>query len=202
MSLEIKGIMVPALSVKFDPEISIDENLSELDKKISSTFFNYSKVVINTDNMDLKEEDMKKIETMLKKHNASILGTKTSTIIEHVERRIPAKYPKERKTLKTINKTLRGGQSIEHDGDLVVIGNINPDAYLIATGNIIVMGILRGVVHAGASGDEAAVVIALKLKPQQLRIANCVTRSPDDDVLPEYPEKAFIIDNTIYIEKI
>lgn len=65
------------------------------------------------------------------------------------------------------------------------------------------MGTLRGVVHAGANGDETAVVMALKLKPQQLRIASYITRSPDEPLEePEYPEKAFVENNQIFIEKI
>jgi septum site-determining protein MinC len=70
----------------------------------------------------------------------------------------------ERKSLKVVNKTLRSGQRIEHDGDVLIIGDVNPDAYVIASGNIIVMGTLRGIAHAGARGDETAVVMALKVK--------------------------------------
>ena len=60
----------------------------------------------------------------------------------------------------------------------------------------------RGVVHAGACGDESAVVMALKLMPQQLRIASFFTRAPDVIEAPEYPERAFVRNNQIFIEKI
>ena len=108
------------------------------------------------------------------------------------------------KNLKIINKTVRSGQKIEYEGDILILGDVNPDAYIVASGNIIVMGALRGVAHAGANGDENAQIIALKLIPQQLRIAGYYTRSPDEDNVgdPNYPERAYIEGNQIYIEKI
>jgi len=78
-------------------------------------------------------------------------------------------------------RTLRSGQSIHYDGNIVILGDVNPGAEVVAAGNVVVMGILRGVVHAGANGNEAAVVIALRLQPTQLRIANHITRAPDGE---------------------
>ena len=84
----------------------------------------------------------------------------------------------------------------------MIIGDVNPGSYVTASGNIIVMGTLSGIVHAGAGGDDGAFVIALKLKPQQLRIARWITRSPDESDAPEYPEKAYVRNNQILIEQI
>lgn len=67
--------------------------------------------------------------------------------------------------------TLRGGQAVHHLGNIVVLGDVNPGAELVASGDIVVFGSLRGVAHAGAQGDEAARVVALELAPTQLRIA-------------------------------
>ncbi len=100
-----------------------------------------------------------------------------------------------------IQRTLRSGQSISHDGSIVVLGDINPGAEVSATGNIIVMGALRGVVHAGAGGDEDAVVLAFRLQPTQLRIANHITRPPDNETLDaNHPEMARIKDGIVTIE--
>lgn len=79
-----------------------------------------------------------------------------------------------------VQRTLRSGQSVFYDGNVVILGDVNPGAEVIATGDVIVMGSLRGVVHAGAGGDVQAVVVAFKLLPTQLRIANHITRAPDD----------------------
>ena len=70
--------------------------------------------------------------------------------------------------------TLRGGQALHNLGNLVVIGDVNPGAELVASGDIVVFGALRGVAHAGAQGDRSARVIALELAPTQLRIATVI----------------------------
>ncbi len=198
MSVEIKGITVPALKIKLDENKTVDENIREIEKKISSAFFKGSICVLDTGNMKISEEDKKKIEKVLEKHNSKVLGYKQTLQKEEVN--LP--QIKEKKSMKIIPKTVRSGQSIEYDGDVLVIGDVNPDAYIIASGNVVVMGALRGIVHAGANGDETAIILALKLVPQQLRIANYITRSPDDIEEPEYPEKAYIEEGNIIIEKI
>lgn len=101
-----------------------------------------------------------------------------------------------------VERTLRSGQRIQYDGSVVVLGDVNPGADIIATGNVIVMGSLRGMVHAGARGDVEARVVALRLHPTQLRIAHYISRPPDDDVSePGGPEVALIKDERIQIEQ-
>jgi septum site-determining protein MinC len=78
-----------------------------------------------------------------------------------------------------VHRTLRSGHRIHFPGHVVVIGDVNPGAEVIAGGNVVVWGRLRGVVHAGAIGDETAVVCALDLSPMQLRIADQIAVSPD-----------------------
>lgn len=99
-------------------------------------------------------------------------------------------------------RTLRSGQAVYHRGDVVILGDVNPGAEVVATGHIVVMGALRGVAHAGAGGDETAVVAALRLEPTQLRIGSRVGRAPDDPVreAPGVPEVARVVDGQIVIE--
>ena len=100
-----------------------------------------------------------------------------------------------------VQRTLRSGQSIRYGGNVVIIGDVNPGAEVTATGNIIVMGALRGVVHAGAGGDEKAVIMAFRLQPTQLRIANHITRPPDNETVnTDFPEMARIRDGVVTIE--
>lgn len=102
---------------------------------------------------------------------------------------------------KFIQGTLRSGQVISHVGNVVIIGDINPGALVEATGNIIVLGILRGVAHAGKLGNDKAIVAAYKLNPTQLRIADKIARSPDEDLDSIIlPEVAKIKDGELYIE--
>lgn len=78
-----------------------------------------------------------------------------------------------------VRRTVRSGQRITCDASLVVVGDVNPGAELVAAGDIIVLGALRGVAHAGARGDEGAVIAALRLVPVQLRIGQVIGRAPD-----------------------
>ena len=85
----------------------------------------------------------------------------------------------ERVPLHVIARTLRSGQRIDVEGDLVLMGDANPGSILTATGNIVVVGALRGTAHAGINGDDGASVSAYRLQPLQLRIADVIARSPD-----------------------
>jgi septum site-determining protein MinC len=71
-----------------------------------------------------------------------------------------------------LHRTLRSGTRIEFSGHVVVLGDVNPGAEIVAEGNVLVWGRLRGMVHAGAKGNRKAVICALDLSPTQLRIAD------------------------------
>lgn len=96
--------------------------------------------------------------------------------------------------------TLRGGQSLHNLGHIVVIGDVNPGAELIASGDIVVFGALRGVAHAGAHGDSNARVYAIDLAPTQLRIATFIAADAGDrNQTPIQPEVACIKNDRIVI---
>jgi septum site-determining protein MinC len=108
-----------------------------------------------------------------------------------------------------LRKTIRSGQSISSDGNIVVIGDVNPGAEVIAKGDITVWGILGGIAHAGSEGNNYARIRALKLNPVQIRIGEVFARRPDTINLPyiqkscEYtPEEAFTYKGSIVIRKI
>ena len=102
---------------------------------------------------------------------------------------------------KFISSTIRSGQVIEYDGNIIIIGDVNPGALVKAKGNIIILGTLRGVAHAGVDGNEEAIVAAYNLQPTQLRIANIIGRRPDGEVVTSgLPEVAKIHDGEVFIE--
>lgn len=108
-----------------------------------------------------------------------------------------------------LRKTIRSGQSISSDGNLIVIGDVNPGSEIIAKGDITVWGILGGIAHAGSDGNNFARIRALKLNPVQIRIGEVFARRPDTVNLPfiqkssEYvPEEAFTYKGSIVIKKI
>jgi septum site-determining protein MinC len=84
---------------------------------------------------------------------------------------------------------------------VVVIGDVNPGAQIIAGGDVLVWGRLRGTVHAGALGDEKSLVCALDLRPMQLRIANIVAVGSDGGKSRPHPEIAFVSDGQIVAEE-
>lgn len=99
-----------------------------------------------------------------------------------------------------LKETLRSGRSVFHEGAVVVMGDVNPGAEIIAAGDVIVWGRLRGLVHAGALGDETAVICALSLNPTQLRIADQIAISPNGSKHKPEPEKVSIRDGQIVAE--
>ncbi len=99
--------------------------------------------------------------------------------------------------------TLRSGKSVHYPGNVILIGDINPGAEIIAEGNIVVMGRILGFVHAGSAGLESAVIVANLLKPTQIRIAKFISVPPSDDHSEHTlsPEIASVSKGIIKIEK-
>ena len=101
-----------------------------------------------------------------------------------------------------INRTVRGGQEVKADSSVLICGNVNPGAQVIAGGSIDIRGTCRGFVHAGAFGDKSAFVIADRLMPVQIRIADLVARAPDEPESVDKAERALIKDNMIIFEPV
>lgn len=101
---------------------------------------------------------------------------------------------------KFVYGTLRSGQEVNYEGNIVVIGDVNPGAFLKAKGNIVVLGSLRGFAHAGVGGNLNSVVAAFSLLPMQLRIGDIIVRPPEGDIQYKLPEVARIVDGEVFIE--
>ncbi|HHU60703.1 MAG: septum site-determining protein MinC [Bacillota bacterium] len=108
-------------------------------------------------------------------------------------------YPPNDNTL-LVRRTIRSGQRLHYDGNVVVMGDVNAGAEIVCSGDILVMGSLRGVAHAGAEGNDEAIVFAFRLEPTQLRIAHLISRAPDGKLPePEGPEIARVVGNIIQL---
>lgn len=96
------------------------------------------------------------------------------------------KHMKETEKLPTlyVQRTLRSGQSLKSDGNIVIIGDVNPGAEIIAKGDITVWGVLGGIAHAGSDGNNYSRIRALKLHAIQLRIGDIFARRPDTVNIP------------------
>ena len=100
-----------------------------------------------------------------------------------------------------LRRTLRSGQRVDYQGNVVIMGDVNAGAMVTCTGDIIVLGALRGLAHAGAEGNERAIVMAFRLEPTQLRIAHHISQAPDEvGPRPDGPELARVKNDMILIE--
>lgn len=104
-----------------------------------------------------------------------------------------------------VERTVRSGATVRFPGDIVVYGDVNAGGVVIAGGNILVLGRLSGLAHAGADGDERAVVIGFDLRPTQVRIGRKIAIAPDRaESAPKkgpLPEIAWVSGDTIVIEE-
>lgn len=97
-----------------------------------------------------------------------------------------------------LENTIRSGVEIRHEGTVIIRGDVNPGGSIVADGDILVWGRLRGIVHAGAKGNNQALIMALEMEPTQIRIGDYVARAPESP--PEfYPEVAYVFSDGIRI---
>ncbi len=111
-------------------------------------------------------------------------------------------YDPQKQTTFYQNGSMRSGKRIEFDGSVVLLGDLNAGAEIIASGNIVILGACRGMVHAGCKGDTNAYIFAQQLTPTQIRISEMVTYLNTDKNDIHVPSYAYIEDGKIYVAKI
>ncbi|CRZ34364.1 septum site-determining protein MinC [Herbinix hemicellulosilytica] len=194
--------------VVLDPELSFDELKEKVANKFkeSSKFFKDAKLAISFEGRKLTNEEQRDI--------LDIIGQNTDMHIVCVIENDPEKEKVFKKTLEQKlmeleNNTgqfykgiLRSGTSLEFETSVVIIGDVNNGARVVSKGNIVVLGSLKGTAFAGACGNTDAFVIALDMRPTQIRIADTIARSPDKPMkdAEKEPKIAFLEDGNIYIE--
>jgi septum site-determining protein MinC len=106
-------------------------------------------------------------------------------------------------SIKTLQGMVRSGQTLHHEGNLLFLGDVNPGGTITCTGNIYIMGSLRGMAHAGVDGDETAIIAASHMRPTQLRIAGLISRPPDEWGIEEaFMEFAYVKAGKMEIDKV
>ncbi len=95
-------------------------------------------------------------------------------------------------TLKIITTPLRSGQTLNHDGDVLMLGNLHSGAEINATGSIVVWGALLGQVHAGCSGDNSACVVTMSYQTNQLRIGTMISNAMEPGPWWGKPVRIFV----------
>lgn len=180
-------------------------------------FFKGARVALDVGSRPVRHHELDSLRALLTKREVTLwavistsgttqgsarnLGLETALVPQHEQLETPEVNPEEVGTPGVlIDHTLRSGRTVRYDGHVIVVGDVHPGAEIVAGGNIIIWGRLRGTVHAGALGDESAVVCALDLVPTQLRIAGYITVSPPDKRRKPRPEVASVRGGQIVAE--
>ena len=183
--------------------IKIDENaeqrdiISELKRKMLElkNLYKDDKTPILVTGKVLKNREMEEIQSLIKRFlDVQIEFDSPKVLGLHG---IKKSFYKEIATSETkFHKgSLRSGQRIEFEGSLVVIGDVNPGAEVIAGENIIILGDLRGLAHAGAKGNRDAIIEAVSIYATQIRIADIVKEiEKQDGEIMEIKTSAYIND--------
>jgi septum site-determining protein MinC len=200
--IQIKGVRDGLLATF--AEAAWDDQCSALLSQIDErpAFFQGARLAIDVGSQILKVNDLVVLRDRLSERNVTlwaVLGESPTT--EHTSQllglatRISKPRPEEQKhgdaaaedTALFITKTLRSGKRIEFAGNVVVMGDVNAGAEIIAEGHVVVWGRVRGMIHAGAKGDRSAIICALDLSATQLRIADEVSAvlKPQKNPKPE-----------------
>lgn len=226
--VEVKGIRDGLLvRVSDDPDIAVFEQLNrELKKK--KGFIQGSRIVLEVGHLSLEDGQVVDLQKLFDDNDLTLwailseeettreaarraglatrlAGSATDLDGKAINEGAVNGNPTQSKSVPLANalllrETVRSGRSVFHEGHVVILGDVNPGAEVIATGSVVVWGRLRGLVHAGAFGDATASICALDLNPTQLRIADQIAVPPKDNRSNPIPEQATIADDQIIAE--
>jgi septum site-determining protein MinC len=200
------------LLVCMDWEVPLSQLLVEVEEHIqkSPAFFADAKVFLEVDTRPVLQHEMEQLGVVLARHGLTLQGVvSAASRVEGISRPQPApEQPRvitpiinEKEAAVVEHRTVRSGEKVASEGHLIIMGDVNPGAEVIAENNIIVWGSLKGTAYAGVPNHEDAVIAALHLSPIQLRIAGYIARSPDvRPVTTAVPELARIDQNQIVVE--
>lgn len=171
--------------------------LKELEEKLTKSidFFREAKIIGIKGESISKEEKKELLNVIKYKYELNIIEDLEPSLKESVFDGI------EEGMTKFISTTIRSGQVVEYDGNIVIIGDVNPGALIKARGNIVILGSLKGVAHAGVGGNTEAYIAAYDLRPTQIRIGSIISRKPDGNMdFIGIPEVARVCNKEIVIE--
>lgn len=189
-----------SVSIQFDGHPLNDE---QKDKMVSAIGANTDMTVFCVVEPDMAVVPPKDFSTKLAMDEVEALIEEVEPEIEPLVIEPESREPLSMETAVFHQGTLRSGQELSVDTGIVIVGDVNPGAKVIAKGNIFVIGQLRGFAHAGYGGEEKACIFALNMSPTQMRIGRVIARSPDKfDEDAAKPQIAFLEENRIIIDHI
>ncbi len=217
------------LLLTLEPETPFHELLSALAERLAEapSFFRGASLSVDTSQRKLRVSERVQLERLLAHYQMSVTplelilsaslapqestqeqliptspmpATVTNLVIEEISPSRESRDAREFTDTLFLRRTVRSGQAIHHPSTVVVLGDVNPGAEIVAGGDIIVWGVLRGMVHAGYPDNEQALVCALQLSPVQLRVAHLLSRPPEGMDAQQLPEVATIRNGHIVVE--
>ena len=227
--IAIKGTR-NGLLLTLEPETPFSELLSALAERLAEapSFFRGASLSLDTSHRMLRVSERIQLEKLLAHYQMSVTPLEQLTTVSKenaietisspdagtpittrpLGEEISSIQPRQsmqrdaRESVDTLflRRTVRSGQAIHHDSTIVVLGDVNPGAEVVAGGDIIVWGVLRGMVHAGYPDNDAACICALQLAPVQVRIAHLLSRPPEGSDIQSLPEVATIRNERIVVE--
>lgn len=195
------GMKKNEILIKINEEASQEQILQALDKKLPvlKKLYKEAKNPIKVTGKFLKDREMEELRNIIKEtinveisfDNVNELGLSG----------IKKTYEQNTENSETFffKGGMRSGQKLEFEGSIVVLGDVNSGAEVIAGENIVVLGTLRGLAHAGAKGNKKAIIASHKIECPQLRIAN-VLKEIEKEEFEETKQFASVIDEQIVLE--
>ena len=196
-TVTIKGTK-DGLILHLDDNCSYDELKNEISFKLSesSRVQEDNKLItvsVQLGNRFLTDIQMEELKNLIMQKKNFVVDTIQSNVLT----KAAFEKMKEEQEITSVSKIIRSGQILQVPGDLLLIGDVNPGGTVMAGGNVFVMGVLKGIAHAGCFGNEEAIVAASVMKPSQIRISHCINRAPDQHMDDENHEMecAYIDEN-------
>jgi len=219
-TVAIKGVkdgLLVTVSESEEWQIIMNDLAARIDHQ--SAFFNGARITLDVGSRPVRRDELSSLKAMLERRNISlwsvmsdsatsidaasaldVRAAQTTSTAQGAKPDAAPFNPEEDGTIGVmIRRTLRSGRTVHSHGHVVIYGDVNAGAEIIAAGDVIVWGRLRGNVHAGADGDESAVICALDMTPTQIRIAGYISIPPKDKRHKPKPETATIRDRQIVV---
>ena len=220
-TVAIKGVkegLLVTISESEDWQLAVNDLAARVDQQ--SAFFSGARITLDVGARPVRKDELGSLKAMLERRGMTLFSvmSESSTTIDsasaldlraNLTTPAPTTFDPEGEPINPeedgtfgvmIRRTLRSGRTVHSKGHVVVFGDVNPGAEIIAAGDVIVWGRLRGNVHAGANGDETSVICALDMVPTQLRIAGLISIPPKDKRRKPKPDIALIRSNHITVE--
>lgn len=170
-NVNIKGTK-EGLIFLLNDECPFDELIIELKNKLENSHQGIlsgpiTRVIIKTGYRNITDEQQDYIREIFKTHG--------NLFVYSIDNEVEVLREQIRSQAKLFTGIIRSGQTLSHDGNILLVGDVNPGGNIVATGDIFILGTLKGIAHAGKDGDDSAIVAASVMESPQIRIADYIS---------------------------